>query len=143
MTTQVHVFCLRCRHENIWDSKFCGQCGTWLGEAKDAALAEANRIVAAHGDAHGAAHGSNIGLYAVVFISLAVATVTEIIMVEFVPVQAIRLIGLFSMSTVKFLLVAMFFMHLKGDKRMYGAMFTTGLFIAAGVIFALLALFNL
>jgi cytochrome c oxidase subunit 4/cytochrome o ubiquinol oxidase operon protein cyoD len=135
----VQVHCERCRHANPWSTRFCGQCGAWLGDAKLAARAEAQRIVAEH-TGHEGAHDRSVAFYFLIFVSLAVATITEIIMVEFVPIQAIRLFGLISMSTVKFLLVAMFFMHLKGDKRMYGGMFTFGIALAASYIFALLAL---
>jgi cytochrome c oxidase subunit 4 len=46
------------------------------------------------------------------------------------------------LSVVKFALVIMFYMHLKYDHRLFSTLFLTGLFLAIGVIFALMALFG-
>jgi cytochrome c oxidase subunit 4 len=46
------------------------------------------------------------------------------------------------LSAGKFALVVMFYMHLKYDHRLFSGMFVAGFFVAAGVIFALLALFR-
>ena len=52
-----------------------------------------------------------------------------------IPVLAI-------MSTAKFILVGMFYMHLKYDHRLFSGLFVTGLLLATAVIFALLTLFR-
>lgn len=52
-----------------------------------------------------------------------------------IPVLAI-------MSTAKFILVGMFYMHLKYDHRLFSGLFVTGLLLASAVIFALLGLFR-
>ncbi|HJO82318.1 MAG: cytochrome C oxidase subunit IV family protein [SAR202 cluster bacterium] len=52
-----------------------------------------------------------------------------------IPVLAI-------LSAVKFALVAMFYMHLKYDARLFSAMFVTGVVLAVTVVFALLGLFQ-
>ena len=52
-----------------------------------------------------------------------------------IPVLAI-------MSTAKFVIVGMFYMHLKYDNRLFSGLFVTGLLLAIVVIFALLTLFR-
>ena len=44
------------------------------------------------------------------------------------------------LSTVKFALVAMFYMHLKFDERLFSGLFVAGLILAASLIIALMAL---
>lgn len=46
------------------------------------------------------------------------------------------------LSAIKFVLVAMFYMHLKFDSRLYSGMFVVGLLVATGVVFALITLFQ-
>jgi len=46
------------------------------------------------------------------------------------------------LSAVKFVLVAMFYMHLKFDSRIFSGFFITGLLLATAVIVALMALFD-
>lgn len=46
------------------------------------------------------------------------------------------------LSGAKFILVAMYYMHLKFDSRIFSTMFVAGLVLASGVTFALMALFN-
>ena len=140
---QIQVHCLKCNHPNPWDMRFCGQCGTWLGDAKEAALAQAKRMVEAHTDIHPETHDRSVGFYFLVFVGLGLATLTEIISIQLLPLHWMKLTGLVSMATAKFLLVAMFFMHLKGDKRFYTVFFCVGFFFAAGVLLALQALFHL
>ena len=52
-----------------------------------------------------------------------------------IPVLAI-------LSTVKFVLVAMFYMHLKYDARLFSTLFVGGLALAFTVVFALIGLFR-
>ena len=47
------------------------------------------------------------------------------------------------LSAVKFALVAMFYMHLRFDSRLFSGFFVGGLMLAASVILALMALFQL
>jgi heme/copper-type cytochrome/quinol oxidase subunit 4 len=141
-STGVQVRCLKCNHANPWDTRFCGQCGAWLGDAKEMATAEAKRMVASHPALHEASHDRSIGFYAGIFIALGVATITEILSTQFLP-QPFRNIGLFSMATVKFLLVGMFFMHLKGDKRFYTMFFVVGLTFAISILLVFQLLFHI
>ena len=46
------------------------------------------------------------------------------------------------MSTTKFAMVAMFYMHLKYDSRLFSTFFVAGLILAVLVVFAVLALFR-
>ena len=46
------------------------------------------------------------------------------------------------LSLVKFVLVAMFYMHLKFDERLFSGLFVGGLILATSVIIALMALFG-
>ena len=46
------------------------------------------------------------------------------------------------LSIVKFAMVAMFYMHLKYDARLFSALFVGGLALAASVLFALMGLFR-
>ncbi len=47
---------------------------------------------------------------------------------------------LFVLSTAKFILVAMYYMHLKFDSRIFSTMFVAGLVLAGLVIFTLMGL---
>lgn len=49
---------------------------------------------------------------------------------------------LFILSAVKFVLVAMFYMHLKFDNRLFSALFSGPLVLAMGVLIALLSIFH-
>ena len=52
-----------------------------------------------------------------------------------IPVLAI-------LSTVKFAMVAMFYMHLRYDNRLFSSLFVGGLALALSVVFALIGLFK-
>jgi cytochrome c oxidase subunit IV len=49
---------------------------------------------------------------------------------------------LLSMMAIKFLLVVLFFMHLKFDAKIFGRLFWTGFFLAVSVYVAALATFK-
>ena len=46
------------------------------------------------------------------------------------------------MSVVKFAIVAMYYMHLKFDSRLYSGLFVVGFLVATGVVFSLITLFQ-
>ena len=52
-----------------------------------------------------------------------------------IPILAVLSIG-------KFALVVMYYMHLKFDSKIFSGMFFFGMFVATGVVFALMALFS-
>ncbi|MEE8115885.1 MAG: cytochrome C oxidase subunit IV family protein [Gemmatimonadales bacterium] len=83
-----------------------------------------------------------VATYLSVAVVLAVITVIEV-GVFYVPVfKAILAPVLLTLSAVKFMLVVMFFMHLKSDHRLFAVVFTLPLMIAVAVTVALLFLFG-
>jgi cytochrome c oxidase subunit IV len=53
------------------------------------------------------------------------------------------LIGsLIFLSSIKFVLVVMYYMHLKWDDRMFTWFFLAGLFVAAAIILAMMAMYR-
>ncbi|MEY2880697.1 MAG: hypothetical protein RLZZ15_3077 [Verrucomicrobiota bacterium] len=95
--------------------------------------------------AHAADHGhdeSKFPLYVQIAMLLAVITGVEIIAV-FLPFAKWFLVTtLVVLSTVKFMFVIFYFMHLRWDKPFCTILFFIGLVLAAGTMWALLALFN-
>ena len=103
---------------------------------------------AQRGDAHNEHEGSSISFY--VFIALVLGAITY---VEFALVEHqdtwfaglgtnMTLVLLIGLSVVKFVMVVMFFMHLKQDDRTFTGFFTSGMVIAVGTLLALSALFT-
>ncbi len=73
---------------------------------------------------------------------LAVITIAEVL-VTFIPMPAIALlIILMVMMVVKGAGVVMFFMHLRGDARVFQFLFIAPLLMATSMLLAFLALFN-
>lgn len=92
--------------------------------------------------------GSSVGFYIFIALILGVITYIEFALVEhqetwfsFMSGTSI-LIWLIVLSVVKFILVVMFFMHLKDDDRTFTGFFTSGMVIAVGTLIALSALFT-
>jgi cytochrome c oxidase subunit IV len=79
---------------------------------------------------------------------LAIATVLTVltaieVAVFYIPAMHPMLVPtLLTLSTVKFALVAMFYMHLKFDSRIFSWLFVMPMLLAALVILALLKLFG-
>ena len=82
------------------------------------------------------------GTYFKVAMILTTITAVEvgIFYLEFLSYGIIPILAL--LSTAKFILVAMYYMHLKFDSIIFSSLFATGLIVAAGVVLALLALFS-
>ena len=74
-----------------------------------------------------------------VFLLLVVITIIEI-GIFYVDQAGVRITSLMLLSAIKFALVIMFFMHLKGDKRFFSALFVVPVFLGAAVLIALIAL---
>ncbi|MCL0101493.1 zinc-ribbon domain-containing protein, partial [Dehalococcoidia bacterium] len=87
---------------------------------------------------HSKSHRSQM-FYLGIFIALAIVTVVEIF-IFYIPQEVIRIPSLILLSTAKFILVVMFFMHLKGDKRFFSALFVVPFFLAIAVLIALVGL---
>ena len=82
--------------------------------------------------------------YLVIATILTVLTVIEVAVFYIDPIRASFVFAplLLVLSAAKFALVAMFYMHLKFDARMFSTVFVGPLIIAAGTIVALLFLFG-
>jgi cytochrome c oxidase subunit 4 len=80
-------------------------------------------------------------VYVIVATFLALLTGMEISVFYVRALQPVLVPLLLLLSAAKFALVVMFYMHLRFDRRAYGAVFLCELFFAAAIIVSLLALF--
>ena len=80
--------------------------------------------------------------YVIIAAILAVITAVEVAVVYFNLATALLITILIIMSAVKFTMVAMYFMHLKFDNKLFSYMFVGGMVLTIGVILALIVLFN-
>ena len=88
---------------------------------------------------HGA-HAS-VGFYWMIGIILAVITGIEVA-IFYIPALASVLVPvLLALSAAKFLLVVMFFMHLKFDSKVFTALFLSGLSLAVFMLVGLVLLY--
>ena len=81
---------------------------------------------------------SSRGTYIAVFIALAALTAIEVI-VTHLPIP--RIPALIPLAVIKAGLVALFYMHLRFDKKVFSVVFVMGLLMGIGLIFSLIALF--
>jgi cytochrome c oxidase subunit 4 len=81
---------------------------------------------------------SSRSTYIIVFIALAVLTGLEVT-VTHLPLPRIPV--LVPLALIKAGLVALFYMHLKFDKKIFSAVFVMGLLMGIGLIFSLILLF--
>lgn len=89
----------------------------------------------------GQAHPS-VGTYLRVFGILVIVTIIEV-GVFYVPAfQALLAPILLILSALKFLLVVMFYMHLKTDSKLFSFLFAGPLLLAVGVMLGLLLVFG-
>lgn len=95
-----------------------------------------------------AAHGhddhdvSKFQIYVQIALLLAVITGVEIIAVYLPFAKWLVVTALVVLSTVKFMFVIFYFMHLRWDKPFCTILFFIGLVLAAGTMWGLLALFG-
>lgn len=100
-----------------------------------------------HEDTH-EQHGSSVGFYIFIALVLGAITYVEFALVEYQETWFSMLSGptilfwLILLSVVKFIMVVMFFMHLKGDYAAFTGFFVSGMVIAVGTLFGLSALFT-
>ena len=80
--------------------------------------------------------------YAAIALILAVITAVEVAIVYQEFLKDILGPVLVILSAAKFALVAMFYMHLRFDNRLFSVMFVGGLLLAVAVLITLLALFR-
>ncbi len=111
----------------------------------------ANNVGNDHAKDHEAKHeheGSSIGFYIFIALVLGVITYVEFALVEHQTTWFAMLspfwifFWLILLSVIKFILVVMFFMHLKGDHMIFTGFFTSGMVIAVGTLFILSAMFT-
>jgi cytochrome c oxidase subunit 4 len=109
----------------------------------------------AHASPTAAEHDENhpsAGVYVKIGIVLFVLTALEVGLYEFtygehagaagLALQPFFVPLLLAMSAAKFSLVAMFYMHLKFDHRLFSWLFVVPMIVIAGVILALLRMFG-
>ena len=82
--------------------------------------------------------GASRRTYVLVFVALAVLTAIEV-GVTYLPVPRAPI--LVPLALVKAGLVALFYMHLRYDRRVFAFVFLAGLLMGIGLILSLLALF--
>ena len=81
-------------------------------------------------------------LYTIIALVLGIITFVEFAIVQWPTFSSnITFSGLYILSIAKFLLVIMFFMHLKSDHKMLSGLFTTGMIIGGATVALLLFLF--
>ena len=99
----------------------------------------ATHAVAAHDHGH---DESKFQIYVQIAMLLAVITGVEIIAVYLPFAKWLLVTGLVILSTVKFMFVIFYFMHLRWDKPFCTILFFIGLILAAGTMWALLTVFG-
>ena len=94
-------------------------------------------------DSHGhELEKSKFGLYVQIAMLLAVITGLELVTVYLPFMTWILVTVLVVLSTVKFMFVIFYFMHLRWDKAFCTILFFIGLVLAGGTMWALLKLFS-
>ncbi len=97
--------------------------------------------MSSHADAHGEGGHASVGFYWMIGIILAVLTGLEV-GAYYMELGAIEVPVLLGLSIVKFVLVVMFFMHLKFDAKLFTGLFVAGLFLAVFMVSALMMLYH-
>jgi len=77
--------------------------------------------------------------YVGVFVALTVLTAAEV-GVTYLPIPRVPV--LIPLALLKAGLVALFYMHLKFDRRVFAAIFAMGLLVGVGLLLSMIALFN-
>ena len=101
-----------------------------------------------HSAEHGASHGTGehahpgAGQYLKIAAILTVLTAIEVAIFYIPGAQQFLVPSLIVLSVLKFVLVVMFYMHLKFDHPAFGWLFVLGLTIAAGIMISLMGLFG-
>jgi cytochrome c oxidase subunit IV len=91
-------------------------------------------------------HQSHSKMYVIIFFFLLVITAIEVLIpstwLNLGLGKGIETALLLSLMVVKGAGVMMFYMHLKGDRRMFGSLFVFPLIVVFGMIMAFIALFQ-
>ena len=96
-------------------------------------------------DAHGA-HGTHethasVGFYWLIAIILAVITAMEVAIFYIPAIGRMLVPTLLALSAAKFVIVVMFFMHLRFDSKIFTGLFLAGLSLAVFMIVSLVVLY--
>ena len=91
--------------------------------------------------AHQPAH-PRAGEYVRIAVILALITMVEVLVYYQESLRPVIVPVLLVLSAIKFSLVALFFMHLKFDNRLFSTIFTGPLVLAFAVLMALLTIFH-
>lgn len=108
---------------------------------------------AAHHDSHADAHGAGGGhgashahptakTYLGIAVLLTIITVIEVAVFYVPALHPFLAPILLTLSALKFAVVAMWYMHLKFDPRLYSWVFVVPMVFAAGIILALIVLLS-
>ena len=80
--------------------------------------------------------------YLGIAVILTVITAVEVAIFYIPSMKAVLVPSLLVLSALKFALVAMFYMHLKFDARLFSWLFVLPMILMAGIVIALLRLFG-
>ena len=107
-------------------------------------MSQENIQVEEHGADGGAVHTGHPtpATYFKIAMILSALTAVEVAIFYITPLSYGIIPILAVLSIGKFALVVLYYMHLKFDSKVFSGMFFFGMFVATGVIFALMALFN-
>ncbi len=107
-------------------------------------MSQENIQVEEHGAHIGAVHTGHPtpATYFKVAMILSALTAIEVAIFYITPLSYGIIPILAVLSIGKFVLVILYYMHLKFDSKVFSGMFFFGLFVATGVIFSLMALFG-
>jgi cytochrome c oxidase subunit 4 len=82
------------------------------------------------------------GTYAKIAVTLVILTALEVAVYYVESIRTYLVPILIVLMIIKFALVAMFYMHLKQDSKLFSGLFVFPIIIAVGVILALIVLFS-
>ncbi|MCI0438054.1 MAG: cytochrome C oxidase subunit IV family protein [Chloroflexi bacterium] len=110
-----------------------------MSQETQATQAHSGHTDPGHGDAAHTGHPTPATYFKVAMV-LTIITAFEVAIfyLNFLGHGIIPILAL--LSSAKFILVMMYYMHLRFDSRIFSTMFVIGLIVAAGVIFALMGL---
>ena len=91
---------------------------------------------------HSAESHPSTRLYVAVAVILAALTALEVMVFYIEALAPVLIPILLAMMAAKFVLVVMFFMHLKSDGPALNAIFAWGVFVATVIVVALMAIYG-
>lgn len=94
------------------------------------------------GHGHGSGGHASTKFYWAVGAILTVITAVEVAIFYIPALESVLVPVLLTLSTAKFVIVVMFFMHLKSDSKIFSGVFLAGLVLAAFMTTALIVLFK-